>query len=203
VKLHLYIGMLIGVYGLREGKRGIEDLWRDTRLRRQEPTPIAQAQPGFVLLRGRVLALSGTQRMLDAPLSGARCVAFSAYLRSGPSWSDAVPFLLADDSGRARVDPGAVTLLRPDWEAPRGDCERVLRPDDEVFLFGVATREPDAAGQGGDYREPPTSLIVRSSRRYGLVIATAERPSLRRQAALRMCKGAFALAAAVGMAVGW
>jgi len=117
--------------------------YRSKWLSRIEATPVAEfpaAEPAKI-----VGVVQRHQTLTEAPLSGRTCVCFtvtveelkggvsSTYWGSRGSWSGGVPFLLADPSGTAHVDPRhAVLALCPDFDSkttpvsPPGDREQTV-----------------------------------------------------------------------------
>jgi len=112
------------------------------------------------------------------------------------------PFVVADDTGRAVVDPaGAITALHQDWHrlsevdvlgpiereflARRGLSAHIWRPlsfreaiveaGDRVSVQGVAVREPDP-GRDAGYREPAWRL--RLAARFGTRLYLSDRADL-------------------------
>jgi hypothetical protein len=175
--LFVCAGALLVVISTLRAARAIADLrlWR--RLRRQPAMPVSELEPGPVVVRGRVRALS----TLKVPHSDVECVAYevSEPTRLGTS-RKAVPFLIEDASGAVEVRPDRMRVAAPVDCVLRVDSigmktlpglarpVRVLREGDQVSVVGTARREVEADGGMGNYRDAPTKIVLRPGRGLGL-----------------------------------
>jgi hypothetical protein len=71
---------------------------------------------------------------------------------------------------RADGAPAAVAEIARHLPGPVPAWERVLADGTEVVVVGEKTVTPDAAGDAGDYRTPPTRATLRSARVLPLLI---------------------------------
>jgi hypothetical protein len=111
-------------------------------------------------------------------------------------WRRSVPERELDARAQAMLKPGYTVSERGRRERTIELCEWMVFPGDEVFILGQAHVEADARGEAAGFREPPARTVLRGGSRRPLVIADADRPSLRRAALGNMTRGAGAIAAA-------
>ncbi len=159
---------------------------RRLRVSRDEVTRRAFAQPivkiGEAREKTRVV-LVGTVSHTEAvtsPVSHRACAAFEYVeaIKRSDVWHErtrriaGVDFAIDDTSGEVLVRGANIEmLLMKDEKDTLDDLERregLVQNGDQVAVFGYVTRVPDprpeAAGLG--YRQRPTVLAIRSTRRY-------------------------------------
>lgn len=160
------VGAVLAYYGLRFLRRGVA-IWRN------DPVSVVEATnaDGVVELEGTVEA---DEEFLNAPFTGTDCVAvdyeIEEYRSSGKSSSwrtlhrneGAVPFRVADDTGRILVDPAGADLSLTDGaevEVDRGETA-----GGRIAQF-LATTDVDP-GEGGEFGIGPLSVSTGDRRRY-------------------------------------
>ena len=111
-------------------------------------------------------------------------------------WRRSVPESELDARAQAMLRPGYTVQERGRRERTIELCEWMVFPGDEVYVLGHAYRDVDPRGESSGFREPPSRAVVRGTARHALIVADADRPSLRRAALRDVGKGAASLAAA-------
>jgi hypothetical protein len=107
------------------------------------------------------------------------------------------------------LDARARALLLPGYTVQeRGRRERTIElsewmvfPGDEIDVVGVAQLEADVYGAATGFRSPPLGLVIRGDAAEPLVLASSDRPSLRRAALRDVGRGVALAAAALGLVV--
>jgi hypothetical protein len=211
-RLVLFTAILVIAIALMRSLRALADLrlWR--RLTRNQPVRVKDAQPGPVIVRGRVRAL---REPLPIPNSKDTCIAYeiSEPIRVRTT-RQAVEFVVEDESGSIEVRPSYMRVGAPvdhvlyvdniGMKTLPGLARpiRILREGDEVVVVGVAQREADVGGQAGNYRDAPTKLVIRPGGGVGLA-AVRDVASLMRYAVPTLVITAIVIAAALaGVGVG-
>jgi hypothetical protein len=164
----------------------VVDAWRsDARrtrrvLRRTRVTPIAE------LVDGKLACIVGQVEfdgeLLTSLITHTPCVAFDTTIQffqgnnfSVPERVDVtrrlVPFVVADATGRIRVDaPQAALCNKPTAKSERFE-ERVIEPGTTVRIVGSVRLEPIASTDGEHgYREGATSATLTGSAKYPLLV---------------------------------
>ncbi|HJZ85859.1 MAG TPA: hypothetical protein VKN99_11845 [Polyangia bacterium] len=117
-------------------------------------------------------------------------------------WRRSVPESELDARAQAMLRPRYTVQERGRRERTVELCEWMVFPGDEVYVLAHAHLEVDARGQASGFREPPARAVLRGTGRHALVVADADRPSLRRAALRDVGKGAASIAAAaIGFAI--
>jgi hypothetical protein len=168
-------------------------------------TPCVLAQSRIADLEGTIVQrTAGVSFAIDDGTGRARVLpeAGPLALVITQAWRRSVPERELDVRAQAMMRPGYTVSERGRRERSIDLIEWMVFPGDEIFVLGQAQREVDARGADHGFREPPARLTLRGSTRRELVIAGADRPSLRRAAFVDLGKGAAALsAAALGFVV--
>jgi hypothetical protein len=170
IALLVTLGAFVAALAYKEPRVKRSGMTRTRRvLRRTAPTQIASLVDGkLACVVGRV---ERDDEMLTAILSRTQCVAYEIVEWRKGVRRAIVPFFVADDSGRVRIDAGEAALLMPPTVVGETFEERIVEVGARIRIVGSVRIEAaiaDANEHG--FREGATTAQLTGSSKFPLLL---------------------------------